>query len=103
VAVANELVIAHPRGQASITLSVLLFGGPLLYVLSQTFYLWAVIGRRSLPRLAGIAALAVRLPVELLPSDPIGRSPWSGSPPDRPVIPPAITRQGTNALDGPAH
>jgi low temperature requirement protein LtrA len=28
VAVANELVIAHPHGQTSVTLSLLLFGGP---------------------------------------------------------------------------
>jgi low temperature requirement protein LtrA len=59
VAVANELVITHPHGQTSVTLSLLLFGGPLLYLLSQTVYLWAVAGRRSLPRLAGIAALVV--------------------------------------------
>jgi low temperature requirement protein LtrA len=59
VAVANELVIAHPHGQTSVTLSLLLFGGPLLYLLSQTVYLWAVAGRRSLPRLAGIAALVL--------------------------------------------
>jgi low temperature requirement protein LtrA len=59
VAVANELVIAHPHGQTSIILSLLLFGGPLLYLLSQTVYLWAVAGRRSLTRLAGIAALVV--------------------------------------------
>jgi low temperature requirement protein LtrA len=57
VAVGNELVITHPHGQASVALSLLLFGGPLLYLLSQTLYLWAVIGMRSLPRLAGIAAL----------------------------------------------
>ena len=30
-----------------------------LYLLSQTVYLWAVLGTRSLPRLAGVAALAV--------------------------------------------
>jgi hypothetical protein len=30
VAVANELVIAHPRGQTSVIPSLLLFGGPLL-------------------------------------------------------------------------
>jgi low temperature requirement protein LtrA len=59
VAVANELVIAHPHGQASVALSLLLFGGPLLYLLSQTVYLWAVVGWRSLPRLAGVAALVV--------------------------------------------
>jgi low temperature requirement protein LtrA len=59
VAVGNELVIAHPHDQASVALSLVLFGGPLLYLLSQTVYLWAVIGTRSLPRMAGIAALAV--------------------------------------------
>jgi low temperature requirement protein LtrA len=59
VSVGNELVIAHPHGEASVALSVLVFGGPLLYLLSQTVYLWAVLGTRSLPRLAGIAALVV--------------------------------------------
>jgi low temperature requirement protein LtrA len=59
VAVANELAIAHPHGQTSVTLSLLLFGGPLLYLLSQTVYLWAVAGSRSLPRLAGIATPVV--------------------------------------------
>jgi low temperature requirement protein LtrA len=59
VAVGNELVIAHPHGQASVALSLVLFGGPLLYLLSQTVYLWAVLGTRSLPRLAALAALAV--------------------------------------------
>jgi low temperature requirement protein LtrA len=59
VAVGNELVIAHPHDQTSVALSLVLFGGPLLYLLSQTVYLWAVIGTRSRPRLAGIAALAV--------------------------------------------
>ncbi len=57
VAVGNELVIAHPHGHAPVTLSMVLFGGPLLYLLSQTAYLWAVIGIRSPARLAGIAAL----------------------------------------------
>jgi ABC-type Fe3+-siderophore transport system permease subunit len=38
---------------------LVLFGGPLLYLLSQTVYLWAVLGIRSLPRLAALVALAV--------------------------------------------
>jgi low temperature requirement protein LtrA len=59
VAVGNELVIAHPQSQVSMALSLVLFGGPLLYLLSQTVYLWAVLGTRSLPRLAALAALAV--------------------------------------------
>ena len=43
VAVGNELVIAHPQSQVSMALSLVLFGGPLLYLLSQTVYLWAVL------------------------------------------------------------
>ena len=59
VAIGNELVIAEPHDQTSVALSLVLFGGPLLYLLSQTVYLRAVIGTRSRPQLAGIAALAV--------------------------------------------
>jgi low temperature requirement protein LtrA len=59
VAVGNELVIAHPQRQVSMALSLVLFGGPLLYLLSQTVYLWAILGIRSLPRLTALAALAV--------------------------------------------
>jgi low temperature requirement protein LtrA len=59
VAVGNELVIAHPQSQVSMALSLVLFGGPLLYLLSQTVYLWAILGIRSLSRLAALAALAV--------------------------------------------
>jgi hypothetical protein len=83
VAVANELVIAHPHGQASVALSLLLFGGPLLYLLSQTVYLWAVVGWRSLPRLAGVAALVVA--GGLSQPLPCLRSPGAGGhPPARP-------------------
>ena len=59
VAVGHELVIVHPQSQVSVALSLVLFGGPLLYLLSQTVYLWTVLGTRSLPRLAALAALAV--------------------------------------------
>jgi low temperature requirement protein LtrA len=59
VAVGNELAIAHPQNQVSMALSLVRFGGPLLYLLSQTVYLWAVLGTRSLPRLAAVAALVV--------------------------------------------
>ena len=59
VAVGNELVIAHPHDQTSVALSLVLFGGPLLYLLSQTAYLWAVLGTRSWPRVAGLTALVV--------------------------------------------
>jgi len=56
----RHLCPGHDRRAVGATLRrLLLFGGPLLYLLSQTVYLWAVAGRRSLPRLAGIAALVV--------------------------------------------
>jgi hypothetical protein len=45
VAVGNELVIAHPHDQTSVALSLVLFGGPLLYLLSQTVYLWQSLTR----------------------------------------------------------
>lgn len=38
VAVANEEVIAHPLEHQSIILSVLLYGGPILYLLAQSWY-----------------------------------------------------------------
>jgi low temperature requirement protein LtrA len=70
VAVGNELVIAHPYDHTSVALSMVLFGGPLLYLLSQTVYLWAVIGMRSWPRLVGLVALTVAAGLsQLLPAD----------------------------------
>jgi low temperature requirement protein LtrA len=69
VAVGNQLVIAHPQSHVSMAPSLVLFGGPLLYLLSQTVYLWAVLGIRSLPRLAALAALAVAAGLsQLLPA-----------------------------------
>src|SRR5207249_535684 len=44
VAVANEQVIAHPRGHASTALS-LLYGGPILYLVAQGWYLSTTDGR----------------------------------------------------------
>ncbi len=67
VAVANEEVIAHPYGYTSTSLSALLSSGPILFLLAQGWYLWALLQVR--PRLhligsaelvlVGLAALAV--------------------------------------------
>ncbi|MBO0809920.1 MAG: low temperature requirement protein A [Actinobacteria bacterium] len=57
VAVGNELVIAHPDGNGSPTLSLLLFGGALLYVASQAWYLQLTTGTASRARWATCAAL----------------------------------------------
>ena len=59
LAVGNELVIFHPRGDAPLALTLLLFGGPVLYVLAQMFYVTEVNGELSRSRLIGIAAFVV--------------------------------------------
>jgi low temperature requirement protein LtrA len=67
VAVANEEVIARPHGHTSYALSLLLCGGPILFLAAQGWYLWAVpkvrpqlhlIGGGAL-LLVGLATLAV--------------------------------------------
>jgi low temperature requirement protein LtrA len=59
VAVANEMMIAHPRGHASAALSLLLYGGPILYLVAQSWYLWTVPGVLSRLRLIGSALLVL--------------------------------------------
>jgi low temperature requirement protein LtrA len=59
MAVANEQVIAHPLGHASTALRLLLFGGPILYLLAESWYLWTVPGVFSRLRLIGSAGLVV--------------------------------------------
>lgn len=67
VAVANKEVIARPQGHTSIALSLLLAGGPILFVAAQGWYLWLVPNVRSRLHaigggallLVGLAALAV--------------------------------------------
>jgi low temperature requirement protein LtrA len=58
VAVGNELIIAHPQGHTSFPLSLLLFGGSLLYLLSQTSYLWACPRQRRVKSTRGAASVA---------------------------------------------
>lgn len=57
LAVGNELVIARPGSDGSPALSLLLFGGALLYVASQAWYLQLTTGTASRPRWAACAAL----------------------------------------------
>jgi hypothetical protein len=52
-------VIAHPHGDASAALSLLLCGGPILYLVAQGWYLWAAPGVLSRLRLIGSAALVL--------------------------------------------
>jgi low temperature requirement protein LtrA len=57
LAVGNEFVIAHPGGDTTTAASLLLFGGPLLYLLLQTGYLHFVTKVRSTARLAAVPVL----------------------------------------------
>ncbi len=57
VAVANEEVITHPQGQTSFSLSLLLTGGPILFLAAQGWYLWVVPKVRSQLHLIGVVAL----------------------------------------------
>jgi low temperature requirement protein LtrA len=59
VAVANEMVIAHPHGHASAAVGLLLFGGPVLFLVAQAWYLWALASDAPRLRLVGGAALVL--------------------------------------------
>ena len=59
LAVANEMVIAHPRGHTSFELSLLLAGGPLLFLVAQGWYLWVIPKVRPRLQMIGGAALLV--------------------------------------------
>lgn len=59
IAVANELVIVHPAGRASVPLSLLLGAGPILYLAAHGWYLWALPGTYLPAHAPAIAALAL--------------------------------------------
>ncbi len=68
VAVANEEAIAHPHGHTSFALSLLLGGGPILFLAAQGWYLWAVPNVRSqLHVIGGVALLLVGLATLAVP------------------------------------
>jgi low temperature requirement protein LtrA len=68
VAVANREVIVRPQGQTSFGLSLLLAGGPILFLAAQGWYLWAVPKVRSkLHMVGGIALLFVGLTTLAVP------------------------------------
>lgn len=56
-AVANEKVILSPGDSGSAALNLLLFGGPVLFLSAQGWYLWMIIKFRPLLHIVGIAAL----------------------------------------------
>lgn len=69
VAVGNELVIVHPHGDTPLRLSLLLYGGPLLYLAVQTGYQTLVLRTpsRTRPIAMGVLVLAGGLSLLLPP------------------------------------
>ena len=68
MAVANKEVIAHPYGQTSFALSLLLAGGPILFLAAQGWYLLAIPKVRSqLHLIGGVALLFVGLATQAVP------------------------------------
>jgi low temperature requirement protein LtrA len=59
VAVANKEVITHPNEHMSVAVALLLFGGPVLFLLAEGWYLWAVPHVWPRLRLIGSAALVL--------------------------------------------
>ncbi len=69
MAVANEAVIAHPHNPGSVALSLLLCGGPLLFLAGQGWYLSAVPNvRPRLHLIGGVALLLVGLATVAAPA-----------------------------------
>ena len=68
-AVGCETVIAHPLGAGSFTVGLLLGGGPLLYVATQTWYLWITARSRLTTRWIACLILTAVIPAAaFLPS-----------------------------------
>jgi low temperature requirement protein LtrA len=59
IAVGDELAIAHPGDDATLGSTILTFGGPALFLLSQLFFLREALGQVPPSRLLGLAALAI--------------------------------------------
>ena len=67
-AVGDELTIAHPTGPTDAATAAVILGGPALFLAGHTLYKLAIFQQLSLSRLAGIAALALLVPVATLVS-----------------------------------
>jgi len=67
LAVANEEVIAHPYGHISLELGLLLGVGPLIFLITQGWYLWVVPNVRSnLHFIGGIGLLILGLATQFV-------------------------------------
>jgi low temperature requirement protein LtrA len=59
IAVGDELAIAHPGDDITLSFTLLTFGGPALFLVGQVFFLHDVLGHVPRSRPLGLAALAI--------------------------------------------
>jgi Bacterial low temperature requirement A protein (LtrA) len=59
IAVGDELAIAHPGDDVTLGFTILTFGGPALFLVSQVLFLRLAVGEVPLSRPLGLAALAI--------------------------------------------
>jgi len=64
-AVADELVIAHPTGDADAATVATALGGAALFLAGHALFRYSVFGVVSMPRVVGIAVLAALMPIGL--------------------------------------
>jgi low temperature requirement protein LtrA len=62
-AVGNDLVMEHPEGHLGTAETLALVGGPAVYLIGSAIYKRIVYGNFPLSHIAGIAALAILIPV----------------------------------------
>jgi low temperature requirement protein LtrA len=59
IAVGDELAIAHPGEDATLGFTLLTFGGPALFLLAQSFFMYEAAGKVPRSRPLALAALAI--------------------------------------------
>jgi low temperature requirement protein LtrA len=59
IAVGDELAIAHPGDDVTLSFAILTFGGPALFLLAQVFFLGATLGHAPRSRPLALVALAL--------------------------------------------
>lgn len=61
-AVADELVLAHPFGQAAPKTAIAVLGGAALYLIGDALFMWAIAGRLPVSPIAGVLVLGLLVP-----------------------------------------
>ena len=59
IAVGDELAIAHPGEYATLGFTLLVFGGPVLFLLAQVLFVRGALGRVPRSRTLALAALSI--------------------------------------------